>query len=487
MVTKNTPKMILKVRVQMSLKIVKFYLNVFVGALSKYNESICLAEDLDHLSLAYANRSQCFLKIRMYDHCLKDIALAKESGYPINLMSKLENRQSECMKNLDSDFIPHSSEPVLSIEPHERLIEMASALEIGTDDQYGRMVKTKYDLNIGETLVVEESYIRTINDEGSNECINCGKRKNNFIPCVNCADAMYCSKQCAENRFHDDECDIEFGTMESNDWLAFTLRSLIIGVNTFENIQEMMIFVESCLTNDPREVIQSCVTPKEKYRAFFKLASSNTSRQISSDFLKIAYFVFHAIMSSKKLANKFRTSAERRFLAHLIIHHYAVLRKNSFGYVKDTAVVLELSLITSCFNHSCLPNVAKLTKGNVSVCKSILPIKRNEQLFLTYIADEVFRMTEKQRNDQLAEFYDFRCTCKLCKSGTLQAHRLDSDPSFMYVVDNIKRNDFDVNIIRTIIQHCIQFLVEHADMVGSQEVHYIADILTAMYSKELNG
>lgn len=147
----------------------------------------------------------------------------------------------------------------------------------------------------------------------------------------------------------------------------------------------------------------------------------------------------------------------------------------------------ELSLVASHFNHSCLPIVAKLKKGNLSVCKSILPIKRNEQLFLTYIAGEVFDMTEKQRNDQLESLYEFRCKCELCKYGTLRVQNLEFDTAFMYVVAKVKTNDFNVNIVKSIIQHCITFLVQHSNMTRSQELHYIADILTSMYSKVING
>lgn len=209
---------------------------------------------------------------------------------------------------------------------------------------------------------------------------------------------MYCDKHCAKNDFHENECDIVFGTMENIDWLGFTLRSVIIGLSSFETLSEMMQLVESCLSTDHREITESCVSSKAKYCTFFNLASS-VLHQMTSDSRKIAYFIFHAIMNSTKLANKFRTTAAQRFLVHLIVHHYNILRKNSFGYEQGTAEIHELSLITSYFNHSCLPNLAKLTNGNISVCKSILPIKRNDQLFLTYIAGEVFGMTEKQRND----------------------------------------------------------------------------------------
>lgn len=151
---------------------------VFEGAMSKYNESICLADNSEQLSLSYANRSQCFLKLHSYGHCLNDIRLAKEAGYPIHLMPKLEIRQSECMKHPDSKFVQPSTIPT-----------------------------------------------------------------------------------CSE------------------------------------------------------------------------------SHQMISDSLRLAYFVFHAIMNSAKLALKFEQITQQRFLVHLIIHHYIVLRKNSFGYEKDGAYV----------------------------------------------------------------------------------------------------------------------------------------------------
>lgn len=451
--------------------------------MSKYNESICLSDDLEQLSLAYANRSQCFLKLQMYDRCLDDIRLAKEAGYPINLISKLENREIECKKHLDLRSVLPSSVPILSIEPHKQIPQMGSVLQIESDNLYGRLVKAKCDIKIGETLVVEDAYIRIVNDDGSNECTSCGKRKANFIPCEHCADAMFCNKLCAKNRFHDIECDIVFGTMEYIDWLAFTLRSVVMGIESFETVAEMMEFVKTCISTDLGEITESFESTKLKYRAFIKLTSS-VSYQIIADSLKIAYFTFHAIMNSTKLAKKFQQSAEQRFLVHLIIHHYIILRKNSFGYEKYGADVLELSLIASHFNHSCLPNVAKLSKENLSVCKTILPIKCNEQLFVCYIADEVFNMTEKQRNNHLETVYEFRCKCQLCSYGPLQAHSLESDPSFMFVVANVKKNNFDVKSIK---QHCIKFLDQYSSKFGSQEVHYIADILTAMFSKEFNA
>lgn len=221
------------------------------------------------------------------------------------------------------------------------------------------------------------------------------------------------------------------------------------------------------------------------FRVFFKLTCSESHIKVA-DSLRIVYFVFDAIMRSPRLASKFKGIAEQRFLMHLIAHHCIILHKNSFGYEKDGAYIHELSLLTSFFNHSCLPNVAKLSKANISVCKSIMPIKKDAQLFLCYIAEEVFSMTEKERNDQLDISYEFRCKCELCKYGTLRAQNLELDPSFAYVVANVKKAEFDDKTIQDIIHHCVQFLTEHTNMIRSQELHYIADILNAMFSKVIN-
>lgn len=469
----------------------KYLEHDYEAAWSKYNESVCFAEiDSEHLSLSYANRSQCFLKLQMYDRCLLDIQLAKDANYPERLLPKLENRKLECMNRLESSVQQKQTliEPALSFEPDDKLPNMASVLQIQTDELYGRLVKAKCDINIGATLLIEEEYIHTVDSDVNNFCINCGKKKMNFIPCKNCADAMYCSMECKDNNFHEIECDMMLGSDDICDGqsLTFILRSVVIGINTFQTINEMMEVVENWRSTNPSEISESCGSSVSKYRTFFKLASFVTNQRILG-FRKITYFIFHAIMGSSKIVYKFETTAAQRFLIHLIVHHGLILSTNSFSFEEDAAHIQVLSLLTSYFNHSCLPNVTKLTKGNLSICKTILPIKRGEQLFLTYINGEVFDMTEKQRNDDLEKIYGFRCQCKLCKHGRLQTGDLDNDPSFLYVSSHATDGNFDNAILSNIIQHSTEFLLRHPDMFGSKEVAYIADILAAVFSKQLNG
>lgn len=487
----------------------KYSENDVDGAMEMYNQSICFAEnDSEHLSLGYANRSSCFLKLRMYDRCLVDIQLAKDAKYPERLMPKLEDRKRECIKRLQSEVQPISTEPTLSFDADVKLPCLANVLQIEKNAQYGRLVTAKRDIQIGETVLVEEAYIHIVYGVELNKCTNCAKEKMNFIPCANCVDAMYCSEKCANNHFHETECDIVLGSNDCCDGesLSFILRSVIIGINTFGTINEMMEFVEDRRLTDPHEITESIATTKSKYGTFLKLSSFAFNSRIS-DYRKSAYIIFKAIMGSSKLSTKFQSKASQRFLMHLIVHHGLILRMNAFsgysepisGYFGDGSVTedddgkqfeKELHLITSYFNHSCIPNVIKLGKDNVAVCKALLPIKQGEQLFITYIDDEAFNMTEKERNDQLENIYGFRCKCQICTTGMVKGgeHLLQTDSAFKYVVTNVPRliGNFDIDLVRDIKTKCIEFLTKHPHMIASREAAFVLTNLGALLEKELN-
>lgn len=70
----------------------------WIRAIEMYGESLCYAENgSPNVSLAYGNRSACFLKLKQYNECLIDIELAKAAGYPEKLMPKLNRRKDECL------------------------------------------------------------------------------------------------------------------------------------------------------------------------------------------------------------------------------------------------------------------------------------------------------------------------------------------------------------------------------------------------------
>lgn len=478
--------------------------NDLTGAMELYNKSVCFAENgSENLSLAYANRAYCFMKLKLYEQCLVDIELAKASNYPQRLMPKLIARQSECMKKKSSDEAV-IVEPTLSFDPHEKWPCMANVLEIERNDQYGRLIRAKSDIQIGDTILIEDSYIKFLFGTERNRCSNCIKERMNFIPCKNCADTMFCNEACSDNDFHEVECDMSMGAKDcfDGDTVTFILRSVIIAINTFETVAELMEFVEKCRQSNPLEITESVDTPMAKYRAFFKLAITPTSERVS-DMFRPAYLIYNCIMGSK-LRNKFETVASQRFLVHLTIHHAIILRVNAFGGCTEPGNGLfgqnvddegkqrqqNIHLFSSYFNHSCIPNAVLLVHDCLAVCRAIRPIKPGEQVFFTYIDDESYSMTKKERNNQLELIYGFRCQCEFCRKGdqNLSNDQLQMDADFRFVAINVPEfiARLNTDLLQDIKTHCIAFLNRYPiQLIASTEGGYILTTLSSMMQKEI--
>lgn len=480
----------------------KFKDGDFHGAMAKYNQSICFAENgSEYLSIAYGNRSSCFEKLKMFSFCLIDIQLAKDSNYPQRLMHKLDARKHKCILEMQSEeSVPN--QPILSFPADEDLQCMANVLRIDVNDEYRRLITAMKDIYIGDTILIEEYYVHLVVGENI-KCSNCGKKNVNFVPCHKCGGAMFCSELCSKNSFHSIECEILFDLdicSDGNFFPVYVLRSLIIGLSAFSSTSEMMKFVENCRAGDSHEIPQSTSTAISKYRAFFKL-SSFLPDQLSDQYLehrKMAFFVYHSIKSSS-LGVKFQSKFHHRFLAHLIMHHIFILRTNSFGGFEsptmnfgesmnsaetDNDYEQSLLLITSYFNHSCCPNVATFRKNNLSICKAILPIRKGEQLFISYVdEDEDEYKTEVGRQLFLQNSFGFKCKCSICERGILKnTFTLQDDIAFVNVVKGLKELEkkFDLSTVSEITKNCKRFLTKFPKMILSAESIYIKQNLIAM-------
>lgn len=428
-----------------------------------------------------------------------DIGYAQDAQYPASLMPKLDHRKQLCLTKLELQAKLTYPKPQLSFEANSDLPCMANVLNIKQSEKYGRFITTSSDIQIGEKLLVEEAYVSSV--KGNLElCHICAKDGMNFFPCMNCAGVLYCSENCSNNNFHKVECEMKFGSEDDcpEESLSFILRSVLIGISTFTSINEMMRFVQNCLSTDPREICRSMTTPTSKYRTFFKLSSFVTGQHIL-DFRQKAYYIYHAIMQSN-LGVEFDTVEKQRFLVHLIIHHGLILRTNAFGGLKNPPDEIcgnsstqqkaegtfqhNMFFISSYFNHSCLPNVTKLSRDNLSVVVAIQKIKKGQQLFITYLDGELVKMTGKERNNKLENGYGFRCSCELCVSGLKSnVQYLEMDSDFQCVVKDIE--NFNVNLISDIKERCIRFLSKYENMIASEEAYFILNTLTAVLQKEI--
>lgn len=126
-----------------------YYEKKFHEAMAYYNESIAYAEnDSEALALAYANRSNCFLNLNLFQECLIDIERAR-IGYPSSRMSKLDVREQKCTeKQQEIGNVSHVQEPELSFNENGMHPGVADCLRIEKNAKFGRHVVTTRDLKM---------------------------------------------------------------------------------------------------------------------------------------------------------------------------------------------------------------------------------------------------------------------------------------------------------------------------------------------------
>lgn len=378
-------------------------------ALESYNVGICLAENgSDMLSLGYANRSACFFELEKYELCLADIDLAKGSNYPPALMSKLDQRQEKClklMKTLNNDGIL-STNITADFVAGKTILCMADGVKLTENKQFGKHYVATQPFNIGDTILIEEPYCATILiNHTFFRCSNCFKKNRNFIPCKKCSRSLFCVECIGSpnQRFHDFECEmcIEDDSLSK---LALVVRTIIMTIKLFPNIDEMIKTIDTIRPNPTNEIKNN--KSVDNYREFFNLCRHHEELDEGAMFRKIAYtnIIYEAILSNTMLKPLFVTERHQRFLMHLILHHMEVISINPFDMVttapihniyfeegkeeidpKDLVYAQGIYLNGSIFNHSCIPNVLRLYDNNRMICKIVRPVQKGDQLYIDYL------------------------------------------------------------------------------------------------------
>lgn len=375
----------------------------YLEAMKSFNASLVLAAiGTNKVALAYANRSSCFFNLKMLDECLVDIELAKQAGYPMELMHKLDARISKCMK-LKSDehyqaevLIPDVLK--LDFNEHPEFAGVADCLEIRQNDEFGRHVITTRDLEIGQTILVEHPFAITPERfyfTGNNRCLNCFKEGMNFITCKNCIGAFFCNDDCLVKSFHKYDCNMP-GSLSRKKTFELVLH-MFYNINAmFPNVDEFMVIVEKLWKG---ETPVGLTTDQKKFCALFQLVHNHRKlTDFQLDRIRAAASV--TIITLTRFAafdKKYRKLEHKRFLQHLILHlfhiaeHAVELHEISF---EKNAILLchTLKLFANAmypfgcyFNHSCVPNISWFNVDGRLICKVIRPIKKGQQVFRSYL------------------------------------------------------------------------------------------------------
>lgn len=392
---------------------IEFSLKNWDSARQWYNQSLCHAEqNTYYFSTAYAKRAKCYFNEGIYRECWTDLMFAQNSGLPEILLPELERHKQSCIAMINgssSPAPPSNVEPMLSFAPDPSFPEMASVLQIDFNEYFGRHIRARQSLTVGQILIIENGFVANSTAYYKKCCI-CLTDDPNLMPCLRCTQAMLC-RNC-EN-FHQIECELQTAlNLHSNPWATKVLRSFLNAICLFDTIDEMIEFVSDAVSSWRRmQSAAPIVDQKSKYRAFLQLITVPT---IQPALNSIVSKLHAAIKDHPIIGLNFQTIKSQRFLAHLLIQHICVIDAftTKVGGVDNENGCHEIiAPITSYLKHSCAPNVSKFLLGQSIIVVAMRPIAPGEQLFVSY-CDILKNQNDRQNILQME--YGFQCSCERC-------------------------------------------------------------------------
>lgn len=378
----------------------------------------------DQYPLALANRSAVFFSMEKFNECIKDIQTIFSMKYPGRLKEKLLKRQSLCEEALSSldlnPDIPKSydrkkKEYVTMQHANDPRYPCASSkLKVVNNDEMGRHVIAKEDINVGEVLVQEEPYTVLLQkSQYLFSCSYCLSRDLNLLPCQKCCFVMYCSEDChkkALKAYHEIECplmpmliNMEFTKLE-----LLALRTAIRARTDHTDWASLFRTIEEAEANANTEyrghikLNGKWIFDSTHYTSIHTLASNIEKRSMSDIFQKaVTAAVFLKVLSEKtdfmKCENDEELENIRRCVAGILLLHVMTSPTNMHGlssnmetkhgnYEDEISIASGSYAYHSLFNHSCCPNVVRfssLGSGKITLF-ALRPIKKGQQLFDNY-------------------------------------------------------------------------------------------------------
>lgn len=436
-------------------------------AVEFYNRSLCFTEIKgENISLAYANRSACFFDMKMYDKCLIDIQLAIKSGYPQNLMEKLEKRRKDAEKFINQGLQVQANKLKSKFEPNERIPMLANSVHFVRDREGDPKLIAKKNLQVGQMILMEPYYVGESYVGKYTTCNICLKSTANLIPCSKCVVAMFCHGVCENNDLHRIECGMkQCMIVTHSDVINYRIpliRSIYSAARMFPTVDAMMKFVEEVIVSESSDILE-LQSPQSRYHVFLKMKAEKCSNYA----IPSVHLLYETISSQVDIAGIFNTEKYRRFLMHLVMQHFLIINKNGIIFQFNSVspkhfLEFGLSLFSSSIQHSCAPNVSLVLNNGSTIGNVIRPIEIGEEL--TFNRFNSLPDSYSERRKFLWESHGVQCKCERCelRSETLPDSNqiLARDPHFRYVASNYycDANFYLYDKSEILEEKCVSFL-----------------------------
>jgi len=228
---------------------------------------------------------------------------------------------------------------------------------------------------------------------------------------------MFCSKQCMSigHRFHQYECDIDIKMDQDSCIFQMCHRVVFEALGIFGKIGKLKAFLEE--HSKPTTIfdhVMSCTSSKddkEKEKnlllATHFLQRNPIQSQLEEPLEK------HCQLMMSITDNK----DNKKFLHDFMRHQMGLIITNSFGLIDNSEEIgAGVFPLASYFNHSCAPNVYRITYEGKLIFIVIRPIEKNQQLFVCY-RENFFYTDLDARQKEIHQAYKFTCDCEACRNN----------------------------------------------------------------------
>lgn len=411
----------------------------FLDALEAYNQSLCFAETgSSGIALAYANRSAVFFELQLYDSCLRNIKLAIDSGYPKENMDKLEKREAMC-RELNDNEEQKMKEPLgsshlkLSYPSHKKIPFIAECLELRNDRKFGRYITTRTPLKPGDVVAAEPPFSKLLLPQHRYKyCATCLKDNSlDLIACSSCTSTMFCSDDCAKigtEKFHKYECAIidKLNTL-STKILRIAIRTFFEALDACDgNVEELKSLVEENFGSG--RTVFDFDEPLSRRNILMSIDAlqTNESGRYTADLFQrsgIVAIVTDLFLTHSPLKDFLVSEDDQDFFRCFVFKQTQTAACNYHGLYNGIARKSEVEAnpqygsgsypFCSLINHSCAPNLVRLSESGINLVVINRPIPAGGQLFDNYGFHHCLEDFE-ERQTKLMNQYVFKCCCEAC-------------------------------------------------------------------------
>jgi hypothetical protein len=255
----------------------------------------------------------------------------------------------------------------------------------------------------------------------------------------------------AADCFHSFECQtIDVDVNSENDIFEFAHRAVFEALGIFKKIDKLQRFVEEFpQVKTVFDFDWSKCDGNYKARQLLQVVNSlqrnpipKNLRPLMDDHVKL----MQSITKNPK---------HQKFLDDFMRRQMEILITNTFGMSDGDGEIIGSGAfpLASLFNHSCAPNVMRVTVDDKLVFVTSRPIEKNQQLFVCYRSN-FLACGRDERRREIMKSYRFKCSCEACSKDFPTSENLPRTdealklPDFPTLPDEFKFNcDYiDANI-----------------------------------------